>query len=194
MVLSLVTGPQVDPVTIAEVKRHCRIDGANDDAVLQLLIRAATARAEAATGRQFVRATWDAGDDGFEEVLVLPRPPLIDVTSITYIDTAGAAQVLASSAYQVSAPAGPFAGYGYIRPAYGQSWPAARTDTINAVTVRFRAGYGTTGEAVPADLRMAVLLMISAWYDESRGDLIAAGLQVSPLGARALLTPYKLHG
>jgi hypothetical protein len=37
-----------------------------------------------------------------------------------------------------------------------------------------------------------MLLMIGAWYVK-REDMVAGGLVSIPLGAQALLTPYKVH-
>ena len=113
MVLSVVTGPSVEPVTLAEARAFARLETIEDDAVLVTLIQAARARAEAITGRQLIRATYEGWLDAFESPqLELPRPPLIDIVLVSYVDTAGATIVLSSSLYQVQAPKGPFAAAG----------------------------------------------------------------------------------
>ena len=80
------------------------------------------------------------------------------MTSIQYVDDAGDTQTLSTSLYQVDTKSQP----GRIIPAYGESWPTVRSDTLNAVTVNFVAGYGDDPEDVPAGLRHAVKLICGA--------------------------------
>jgi uncharacterized phiE125 gp8 family phage protein len=56
--LSLVTAPLVEPVTLAEAKRHLRVEVDDDDDLIQSHLEAARERAELETGRQFITATW----------------------------------------------------------------------------------------------------------------------------------------
>lgn len=193
MALSLVTGPSVEPLTLVETKRHLKIDIGDDDALVQGLIAAARERAEGVTGRQLIQATWDLRLDAFpcEYEIQVPKPPLISVTYLKYTDTAGTLQTWASTNYDVDAPAGPFAARGRLRPTYATNWPTSRTDTMNAVVVRVLAGYGAVAVSVPMAIRQAMLLMIAAWF-ENRDDLVLEG-GVAPLGALALLTPYKVY-
>lgn len=193
MALSLVTAPAVPPITVADAKLQCRIPHDDEDALIVGLVEAARSRAEAVTGRQLIQATWDLKLDtfpcGYE--LRLPKAPLIAVTSFSYVDTNGVTQVWGTSNYQVDAPVGPTADRGRIQAAFGTSWPPVRTDTLNAIAIRFVAGYGADANDVPAAIRQAMLLMITTWY-ELRDDLALVASAPAPLGALALLTPYKL--
>jgi uncharacterized phiE125 gp8 family phage protein len=145
-------------------------------------------------GGQLLQATWELRLDelpcGYE--IQIPKPPLVSVTSFSYIDTAGNTQVWSALNYQVDAPTGPYADRGRIQPAYATNWPAARTDTMNAVTIRFVAGYGTQPITVPQTIRQAMLLMITTWY-ECRDELVLQAVTPAPLGALALLTPFKVY-
>lgn len=99
---------------------------------------------ETFTHRAFITQTWDDKRRGFPssgEAIWLPKPPLVSVTSVTYVDTNGATQTWSASLYTVDAPAGPKARGGCLVPNYGESYPATR-DQVNAVTIRFVAGYG----------------------------------------------------
>ena len=51
MTSTLIAGPGEEPVTLAEAKAWCRIDGADDDALLAALIAAARLQVESLTGR-----------------------------------------------------------------------------------------------------------------------------------------------
>ena len=176
------TAAATDPVTLAEAKEHLRIDGTDDDTWLTNNITAATNIAQKFANRQFVTATYDWFLPGFcWDELRVPMPPLQSVTSITYVDSAGTTQTLATSVYQVDANREP----GRITPAYGQYWPSWRVDTYNAVTVRFVAGYGAAS-AVPKEVKTAILLWLGELY-ENRENTTTIELREIPMGAKNLL-------
>ena len=185
MSLKIVTPPTAEPVTLLEAKDHLRVDGPDDDAMISVLITAARKWAEEYTGRQFVTATLDWFLDGFCPSFSAPLPPLQSVTSIKYLDTDGAEQTLDAATYRVDAVSEP----GRIALDYGKSWPSTYS-VINAVTVRFVAGYGTAA-AVPEPIRQAILILIGELY-EQRQESVPASFAAVPFGVRALLTPYKV--
>jgi uncharacterized phiE125 gp8 family phage protein len=172
MAMSLVTPPANEPVTLQEAKDHLRVAGGADDALISELIVAAREMAEAATWRALITQTWNWTLDDFGGLARgVPKAPLQSVTSITYIDGAGAAQVLDPAAYKVDAVSQP----GRIVPAYGQCWPAARAE-INAVTVRIVAGYGSTGAAVPRTIRQGMLLALTDLYENRQSEIVGAAV------------------
>lgn len=126
---------------------------------LSLTIGAARRVAESHAKRALINQTWDHALDAFPETIVLPLAPVQSVTQITYVDGAGATQTLSSSVYQVDAISEP----ARIRTAPGQSWPATQA-RMNAVTVRFVAGYGSAASTVPEDLTAAVKLLAADLY------------------------------
>ena len=183
MSLKLITAPTQEPVTLGEAKDHLRVDNADDDALISALILAARQWAEEYTGRQFVTATWDWMMDGFCNTFMVPLPPLQSVTSIKYLDTAGAEQTLASSTYRVDAVSEP----GRIALDYGQSWPSTYP-VINAVTVRFVAGYTT----VPEPIRWALLMLINELYEQRQESIVGNIVTSAPFHVRAMLTQFKV--
>lgn len=191
MALSLVTGPAIEPISIAEARQHLRVEALEDDELIAGLIAAARERAEAVTGRQLIEATYDLSFDEVTcDVIVFPRPPLRAIVSAAYLDSAGVSQTWTD--YDSDKPAGPFAERGRLRPVYGSSWPVIGSGRLNAFTVRFTAGYGTKAVDVPRTIRQAMLLMLGAWY-EQREDVVMDAVIAMPLGALALLTPYKVY-
>lgn len=194
MALFLVTAPTIEPITLVEAKAQCRIETPDDDGLIDALIKAAREYVESATHRALLRQTWDwkldAFPSGSDTRLVLPLPPVSSVTSVTYVDTAGATQTWDSSDYRTSLPAGPQAGPGTIEPAYGEVYPSTR-DLSDAVVVRVVCGYGTTADTVPSSLRSAIKLLVAHWF--ARREPINIGNLVSPipLTIDSLLWPYK---
>lgn len=173
--LSIITEPPDEPITLDEAKRQLRMDGIPDDdgLIQELLIPAVRERAEYATRRQLLTATWEAWLPAFPcgGIIELPRPPLQTVVSVAYVDGAGAVQTLDPAGYTVVAPAGPKSGRGVIQLVDGAAWPSTRRQ-IDAVRVRFTAGYGEDPTSVPARLRMAMLQDLATLY-RFREDLVA---------------------
>ena len=101
MSLSLVTTPTSEALNRTEVKDHLREDGTDQDTLIDALIVAAREAAEGFTNRALINRTWDLRLDGFLEEIRLPRPPLMAVDSIKYVDTNGDTQTLATTEYTV---------------------------------------------------------------------------------------------
>lgn len=186
MGLKLVTGPAVEPVTLAEAKAHLRVTGTDEDALVSALIVAARSFAEECTGRAFVTQTWDYVLDAFPcAAFELPKAPLQSVTSVSYVDTDGATQTLDSGLYKVDAITDP----GRIAPAYGETWPSTRAEE-NAVTIRFVAGYGLAA-AVPQPIKQALLLMTGQQFEHREATAEGSWSRL-PLGVDALLGLYRV--
>lgn len=145
MSLFLVTAPAAEPVSLADLKLHLRVDTTAEDDLIAGLGVTARQYAETFTQRAIPIQTWDYKLDRFPclSEFYLPNAPCISVTSITYVDTNGDSQPLATSVYDTDLPVGPYARAGRIFLKYGQSWPQTRC-IPNAVTVRFVAGYQGT--------------------------------------------------
>lgn len=193
--LKIVLEPQFEPLTLAEVKLHCRVIGSDDDTLLASLIVAARQRAEHELERSLMLQTWSQVIDSFEEGDIrLGMPPVIDVDSVEYVDTAGVLQPLATDQWSFLSSPNP----GFVVPAYGAAWPAT-LDVAEAVTVTFRAGYSsspteaTQQAAVPKAIKQWMLLQIGALYENR--EAIAAGVSVAELPGRlvdGLLDRYRL--
>lgn len=172
---------------------QARVELEDEDELVQDLIGAARQWLEAITGRAFIDQVWTYTLDTMpaDGVIVMPRPPLREVTSVAYIDASGVTQTWAAvTGYQVKRPGGPFAERGRIAPAYGTSAPSPRRDTFDAVTVVFRAGYGTSPSDVPRPLKQATGLLVAHLYANREAIQNVGPLQELPLGVKALVAPY----
>jgi uncharacterized phiE125 gp8 family phage protein len=183
MALSIVTEPGDEPVDLDTVKAHLRVDVDDENTLIVQLITAARQYAEAFTRRPLMPQTWDLKLDEFPYgCIVLPKPPVTAISSVSYVDQNGDTQTWSSSLYQTDLPAGPAAMPARIEPIFGTAYPTAR-EVFNAVTVRFVCGYADA-ETVPAAIKAAMLLLIGDWYAnrENFGTGSAA--------AHALMQPY----
>lgn len=189
---SIITEPVHEPLTIAEVKDHLRIDEdvVVEDALLAGLIKAARVWAENYTQRTFITQTWETRFDHFRREMYLPRSPLQSVSSVSYV-TGGSPTLdtVATSVYEVDTYTNP----GRVFLGYSQTWPTPQV-IQHAVRIRYVAGYGSNGSDVPEQLRLGMLLLIGAWHENR--EPVVAGVSVSampaPVSVEAMFSPYIL--
>lgn len=186
----LITAPDSDDlvVSVAYVRdNHLRItNGSAEDAAITQKILAATEQAEHFTQRALLPQTWALVLDRFPcWEIRLPRPPLMEVTSIVYTDDDGVAQTLNSSLYRVVRQLGPKARRSTIEPAYGETWPSAR-EQRDAVTITYRAGYVETVGAspevanVPESIKEGIAMRAAEFYKQRSDSVVGFGITVAP--------------
>jgi len=174
--LRTITPPTFEPVTIAEIRAHSRLDSTEPAA--QIAGRAVAARTylEALTGRAFITQTLEVVLDQFPRgAIVMPRAPVASITSISYTAPDGSAGTVTQYALD---------GIGLpptVSPAYGEQWPEARR-APGSVVVRFVAGES----AAPLPIKQALLLLIADW-NENREKPSENN------AVNALIAPYRVH-
>ena len=121
MALKLITAPATEPVTSTEAKSHLRVDTTADDTLIGTLITAARQHVEAHLRRALITQTWELVTDAFPvgDVLRLPLPPLVSVTSIKYTDEDGAESTFSSGLYVVDTDSTK----GRVVLKNGETWP-----------------------------------------------------------------------
>lgn len=177
--------PALEPLTVADVATHRR---SGQDAELNGYIVAARQYCENETKRAFITQTIRYTLDAFPcvGIIQLPRPNLLTVSSVSYVDTNGDTQTFSSADYTVDTDALP----GRINLDYGISWPSTRYQP-NAVTITYTAGYGATRESVPDCIKHAMLLYIGDLYENREGSIIGTIRTENPAVAR-LLDPERV--
>lgn len=157
--------PTVEPVSVAELKAHCRIDHGHEDAELASYITAARLMVEKDTRRALCTQTRVINLDFLPPYIAIDVQPVQSISSITYYDSLNLQQTLSSSVYESDLYAEP----AIIRPANGQSWPTTY-DRLSAVSVSVVCGYGAAS-AVPEDAKHAIRLLAAHWF-ENRESVI----------------------
>lgn len=161
------TGPTVEPVNVEDARRNLDLDDLYRDEDLELWITEARkaveydARVALNTQTRSLALHCFPASDSFEVGTV---SPLISVTSITYLDTAGASQTLATSVYKVDTARRP----GVVWLKYTQTWPSTYGEA-NAVTVTYTAGYGPAASDVPEAAKTAMYLLMRYRLDNPDG-------------------------
>ena len=193
MGLVLSVAPTELAVSVGECRKHARILTTADDAELEAYIRAAIDQAQVVLNRQLVSATYLLKMDGFCDPLYsdgwtvkAPNPPLVSVTSITYLDTTGTSQTLSSTRYVVGTSTEP----GRLTPAVSYTWPDTQSERIETVTITYVAGYGTAAQ-VPWGIKVAIMQMVSSWYEQRESIVIGTTVMPIPNSANRLLKTFS---
>ncbi len=190
MILTLITEPTLEPITIDEAKDQLRIsrDNNTQDRLIWTLMVAARQYCEKYTNRAFMPQTWELVLDAWPtSTLEIPRPLLQSVSSIKYKDQAGAETTWPTTEYIVAIDSVP----GRVALAAGKAWPGGSLYPAGAVRVRFVAGYASV-DAVPYPIRLAILQCITHWYEHP--EIVAVGhvAPEMPMTVRSLLSPYRV--
>ncbi len=196
MSLSLVIAPTEEPVSIDLATIHLRLVGADSDDlafVEDVVIPAARERAEVATRRQINLATWDLVLEEFpaEGFIEIPKPPLVSVLSVKYVDTAGVTQTWASGNYLVQAPAGPRCARGRIALPFASVWPITLRQ-MGSVTVRFQAGY----LECPPLLKSGILMDAGMLYEQRESVMAGSGRSFAievPRGSKMIYDSFRSY-
>lgn len=165
---SVRTEPSTEPVSVAELKLHARIEHSEDDVLLASIITAARREAEEIhLNKLLINQTCVDYFDGFAGEMELFWAPVATdgVASVRYLDSAGTWQTVSSSVYDISRQSGAC----IIRPAYGQSWPTPR-DSNNCVEITYTAGYGPAASSVPAAIRLWIKVRATWLYENKDGS------------------------
>ena len=208
---TITTAPSFEPVSTAQAKAHLRIFHSLDDTYIQAstggstsIITTARQMIENYCGIAIPNTTFTSVYDSFPantsinnsngEVfngssyeIALPRSPLVSVTSVTYVDTAGTTQTLsASTDYTVKS----YNGIGRIQLLDGKTWPSLIGGGAGVVTVVYVAGHGSSATAIPVALKHAILMQCSTLYDYR--STLSPGQQFEvPKTITALIAQYK---
>jgi len=187
MSLEILTQPTEEPVDVSEAKRHLRL-AAGEDVQIALLIEAARERCEREIDRaimstefRFTRRSW--GGISIE----LPKPPLISVSEVKYIDTGEAEQTLtATTEYTADTTATP----GRIWLVKGQSWPSISSDAAHPIQITYRGGYASAN-VVPSAIKQAIMLYVGHYYENREQVTVGGSGAELPKAATDLLAAFK---
>lgn len=180
-----------EPVSTDEVKSQARIVSSSEDTLIAEYATSARLWAEEYLGRALTAQQYYLYLDNFPYYcwnrfrphgeIIVPKPPLVSVDEITYLDTDGVSQTVDAANYIVDSADEP----GRIVPAYQQYWPGTRCQT-NAVRVTFTCGYGAESPAtVPEPIKTAIK-GVAAWLFQNRE------LSAIPQGFYWMLDPYRV--
>ena len=186
MALKLLSGPLLEPLSLAETKTHLRIDTNDEDAFIASLITTARLQVEAAFNMALItqRQQWlaDAWPEG--GVVELPVRPLQSVDAIRLRDDKDTAHVLDPAAYTVDRASN----VPRIALLTGDQLDPGMP--LNGIEADVTVGFGAAANDVPQDIREALLLLTAFWF-EHRDPADTGHACILPEAVSALLAPYR---
>jgi len=188
MTYALINPPSAEPLTLAEVKAHLRLEEDAEDSLLAGLVKVAREHLEHETGLSLMTQGWRLYRDDWPAGGVIPigRGPVQAVESVTVYDAAGVPQPVSLADHLLD---------GAARPA--RLWlrdPRPPGRPINGIEIDFLAGFGEAATDVPDTLKRAMLLHVAhmfAFRGEVALDNQPAGV---PPGYARLIAPFQRRG
>jgi uncharacterized phiE125 gp8 family phage protein len=177
------TEPLTEPITKDEVKFYARLDGTYEDDFIDNIIKSVRISAERYMGRALITQSITMSMDWWPgEQVELPRPPLIDITSIKTIDEDGTETTYSSDNYFIDTNSEP----GKVVIKNGVTFPENNDRYQGGYQIIFRAGYGGDSSDVPEAIRTGLIAWVT-WIYENRKPI-----SKPPEQAHAALFPYKV--
>lgn len=182
---SIVTGPEIAPVSLGEAKLHLRVEHDLEDAYITQLVDAAREYVEQQWGLALIEQThkvlldtWPAGG-----VKLRPHP----VASLVSVKAWNGSAFADITGFQLVTG----------RPAFvvltdGGSAPVP-SRTRQGIEITFTTGFAASEDGVPSAIKQAIMLLIGQWYENREagrmdGSLVSAEIA---LGVAHLMAPYR---
>ena len=157
------TQPPVEPITIEEVKDFARIDGTEEDCLLERFITSARYNCEEYLGRALVLQTIQMVMDFWPGTVVeLPRPPLLSVSSIVTVDEDGTETTYDSDNYYIVTEAVP----GQLVLKQGVSPPTNTSRDYAGFKITYKCGYGATPDSLPRPIKDGLVMWVASMYEK----------------------------
>ncbi len=184
----LLSGPAVEPITLAEAKQFIRVEHDDDDDIIAALIAGSRIHVETQTRRALITQSWRLTRDVWPELGCVPVLPVplrtLDVARVYRSD--GSTLAIDVAAFTVDKAAAP------ARLAFMRGALPAPERAVGGIEIDVTCGYGNEPDDVPEPLRQAIRLLVAHWY-ENRGIVAAGGdVAVLPQTVAALLAPYRV--
>ena len=184
--IAVTTPPAELPVTLVEARDWLRVDGTDQDDVISALLAAVTNWAENFTRRAFIVRTQVSIFAAFPRVrsdFYMPSPPTQSVSSIAYVDSAGADQVFDGANFTVEQ----LFGLLRIKPD-SDDWP----QDAHSVTVTHLAGVADAA-AVDEQIKTGIKVALAQLF-EVRGDQVVGTIVSSAQtkASEAILAPFRV--
>ena len=181
MNLRLITAPTVEPVDLTTVKAFLRVDGTAEDTLITSLAKAAREKGELLARRAFITQTWDLVLEYWPydwlHGIKLYRPPLQSITSVKYTDRSNVEHTFTDFVADVRSEPGVL---------LLKSLPSTTLQYSGAIVIRYIAGYGDAGSAVPERLKDSILALTSYWYENRETHEVPTDIKRAFIAERAV--------
>jgi uncharacterized phiE125 gp8 family phage protein len=179
-----VTAPAALPISVAEAKAQMRVEGSDDDTIIERLVNAAVAfvDVQGVLGHAMITQTWGEWLAPNPSTVMLSLGPVQSVSAIKYYDIDGVLQTATLADFNVFGTPNRIT----ITPKTGKAWPVTQTRD-DAIKIEYVIGYGASSTSVPQTVRHALLMLVAHWYENRENELIGTISKTLPFGFEDLL-------
>lgn len=173
-----VTAPAALPISVAEAKAQMRVEGNDDDTIIERLVNAAVAfvDVQGVLGRAMITQTWGEWLAPNPSTVLLSLGPVQSVSAIKYYDVDGVLQTATLADFNVFGTPNRIT----ITPKTGKAWPVTQ-NRDDAIKIEYVIGYGASSTSVPQTVRHALMMLVAHWY-ENRETTQEKQMQDLPYG------------
>ena len=188
MPLILTSGPSVEPISLAEAKAHCRVDGDAENTLIASLILAARMHIERSLNVALVEQGWSLYLDRWPDGpwVKLPLAPVLSLTAVRLYSPTDTFMTLDPSLFLLDGAGR----YPRLARREAQAWPLPGR-SVNGIEIAFTAGYGATADDVPMPVRLAIKMLVAHWYESREPVIPAETASTVPISVNSLITPYR---
>lgn len=185
------------PVTLEDLKLHCRVDVADEDASLGTYLDAATEYVTDRTSLVLAPVSYQIDRDDWCSSLQVLVSPVREIASVKYLDVNASLVTVDPSLYRWErTDRGAIVEFlsSFIRPVLAD-------DRDDAVQIAFQAGFddpNATGSGdepaliLPVRVKQVILLIAAHWF-ANREAVSADNLSTIPLAAESLLAQLRVY-
>ena len=204
--LRLITPPEIEPITIDELKLHLRLteiderdaggtEAVMEDSLLNSLIKTARQMVENFCG-PLITQSWEQYENGFPNgnILRLWKPRVQSVTSLIYTDIDDTSTTLDTDYYTTDI-------INKQRPNitlnYNYSWPIVTLHPVNPIKITFVCGYGDVASDIEEPIKQAILILCGHLYENrDMYNISISGKSVVPIPwtTETLIASYRAWG
>lgn len=176
--------PAAEPLSLADLKAFLRVEGTEEDGLVQSVAAAARAHLEAMTGRAFVTQGWRIRRDAWPAAgrMTLPIGPVASLEAVT-VETADGAVNVPLDRFRVDGAALP------PRLGWQPGSVPAPAVPLAGIAIDVAVGFGTPAEVPPA-LVQAVRLLAAYWFDNRSLVTVGHEVAVMPRTVSDLVAPF----
>ena len=190
MALSIVTEPELIPVSLSDAKARLRVTSSQEDSDITSMIKSATRWAEHELNWRLLTQTWKYFLDGWPgDIIRMPYPPLQSITHIKYYDGDDAQQTLVENTdFRVDTASYP------ARIEVINGWPSIYNKVL-PIEIQFICGF-TANSLIVEDIKDAIFLRVADLYENRQNSMIGSGRQAvieNVETSHNLLMRYKLY-
>jgi uncharacterized phiE125 gp8 family phage protein len=183
-----IVDPLSYPVTIDEIKSFARIDGNDQDALLEIFLQGVIEDIETYLGRALIERTiqmtmdiWNSNE------IELKKPPLISVISVNTVDENDVETIYDSNNYYVITESIP----GKLIIKNGIELPSNFDRSFSGFQIVYIAGYGDISK-VPSKIKVAIMQWVTMIYEDRSMTKNDISYNEPPPEVKRLLSNFRV--